>query len=168
MTKHKLSAIIAATGIIISLGACGTTNAQTSTASAKPETSTSTPAKESTATVEVEGTGTATDVTVTIVDPDTGLTASHGSEGLSDQSGIPGDTTSKVGDSHAKTESLKDVQLPYSKTYTLTQGQNINVSAQNGTSGNKLTAKITVNGTTKQQSSSGDNTAVTVTSKDKE
>jgi N-acetylmuramoyl-L-alanine amidase CwlA len=155
-----LSALI----MLGSLAACGTSQPEPTTN--QPSTSSIQTVKTHTATVHVEGTGVATDVTVTIIDPDTGLKPTQGTEGLEGESAAPTDSEQHVGDSKAQTDSNKNVQLPFAESYELTTGQKITVAAQNGTADSTITVTVTLDGHTVSQSASGMNTAVTATSKE--
>lgn len=108
-----------------------------------------------TATVTVDGEGVATDVTVTVVDPDTGLTTDDAAGGLDGQGGEPGTTTEDVGDTTAQTVTETNVHLPITREVLVEPGQQVTVTAQNGTGGGDITTKVTIDGQTTSDTGSG-------------
>ncbi|MCI1635219.1 hypothetical protein [Bifidobacterium sp.] len=160
----RLLGVLAVLVMLGSFAACGTSTPVPDTT--KPLPSSSQKVKTHTATVRVEGTGTATDVTVSIIDPDTGLHPTQGSEGLEGASATPSDGDQTVGDSTAQTDSNPNVVLPFTESYELITGQKLTVAAQNGTADSTITVTITLDGETTIQSGSGANTAVAATSKE--
>lgn len=147
---------------LVALAAWGIWQAQPKPDRLAEVTATAEPTAE-TATVTVDGEGVATDVTVTVIDPDTGLSAEDGAEGLGESSAAPEISQSEVGDQTGSVISEANVQLPVEREVLLEPGQQITVAAQNGTSANDLTVTVTVDGEATSQTVSGDNAAATVT-----
>lgn len=165
MDKRLLGALSALV-ILSSFAACGTSTPAPTTA--QPTTSSSQTVKTHTAIVKVEGTGVATDVTVSVIDPDTGLKPTQGAEGLEGSPATPTDSDQSVGDVQGRTDSNKNVALPFNESYELTVGQKLTVAAQNGTADSTITVTISLDGATTTQSASGANVAVSATSKEVE
>ena len=161
--KHRIIATGLAMALVVGMSACGENNQEPSPAKSS---TTSQQTTSRAVKISVEGTGIATDVTVLIIDPDTGLKPSDGATGTDDKAAAPTDTEHKVGDSEALTDSQKNVQLPFHMERTLKEGQEITVSAQNGTSGGQITVTIETNGRTVTKSATGPNAAVTATTKE--
>ncbi|MFT8640081.1 hypothetical protein [Bifidobacterium sp.] len=158
---RRLCAAVGAVLLLGTLGACGDTQPQP-----EPSSASTSQSSTSTATVKVEGSGVATDVTITVIDPDTGLKPSDSKAGLDAKSASPTDSTSKVGDSKALTDSKENVTLPYMTTLSVTSGQKVTVSAQNGTSDGSIKVAVTLNGKTVTDSTTGANAAASATSKE--
>lgn len=139
---------------LVALAAWGIWRAQHQPDTLSEVTATAEPTAE-TATVTVDGEGVATDVTVTVVDPDTGLTADDAAGGLNGQEGQPGSTADQVGGTSAQTVTESNVQLPITREVLVEPGQQVTVTAQNGTGGGDIITKVTIDGQTTSDTGNG-------------
>jgi hypothetical protein len=152
--KATVATVIVLLVALVALAAWGIWRAQHQPDTLSEVTATAEPTAE-TATVTVDGEGVATDVTVTVVDPDTGLTADDAAGGLDGQDGEPGTTTEDVGDTTTQTVTESNVQLPITRQVLVEPGQQVTVTAQNGTGGGDITTKVTIDGQTTSDTGSG-------------